>query len=74
MLEYGKGAVSEIHFEGLAEEPGLTEALDEFESAVIIAYETALQNGLSQAAALAALLEMASRELSGLALPLDERM
>ncbi|MGO9483354.1 MAG: hypothetical protein ACLPX9_02045 [Rhodomicrobium sp.] len=41
----------------------LADPLDEFQSALIVAYEHALEQGISSSAALAVILDMASSEM-----------
>jgi hypothetical protein len=50
-------------FEGFNRSEEASEALDDFKGALIIAYERALEEGLSSSAALAAMLDLAAAEL-----------
>jgi hypothetical protein len=50
-------------FEGFEPDEQSSTALDNFKSAIITAYERALDDGISSSVALAAMLDMASTEL-----------
>ncbi len=55
-------------FHGFEKEDISAEAVDEFKSALIVAYEQALQNGISPGSALGAILDWTSSEVRRYAL------
>ncbi len=62
MLGYNQRLAPLTLFDGLKKEDASLEAIDEFKSALIIAYEQALKGGLTPSAALAAMLDWLSLE------------
>jgi hypothetical protein len=63
MFGHNQQPAPQALFEGFNRDEQSSGALDNFKSALIIAYEQALDDGLSSSAALAAMLDMASTEL-----------
>jgi hypothetical protein len=70
MFGHNQQALPARLFEDLKkEEDGWPEATDEFNSALIIAYEQALESGLTPSAALAVMVEWISLEFKRIELP-----
>lgn len=63
MFGHNRRPVHPALFEGFNRDEQSPEALDEFKSALIVAYEQALEEGISSCAALAAMLDLAAAEL-----------
>ncbi len=63
MLGHNRQLVSLALFEGFEKEEISAEAVDDFKSALIVAYEQALQNGISPGYALATMLDWVSLEV-----------
>jgi hypothetical protein len=62
MLAHNLFVVPEELFEGQKQEMPPAEAIDEFKSELIVAYEQALHKGVSPGCALAAVLDLVSEE------------
>jgi hypothetical protein len=62
MLRNNARAVPANLFEGFEKDSGGAEALAAFESALMVAYEQALDNGVCPSMVLAVMLDMAARE------------
>jgi hypothetical protein len=62
MFCHDKSLVYPAFFDDFQECDASSEALDEFKSAIIIAYEQALEGGMSSSAAFAAVLDLLSAE------------
>jgi hypothetical protein len=63
MFGHNRRPVSPALFEGFSGTEQSNEALDDFKSALIIAFEQALEDGISSSMALAAMLDLAAAEL-----------
>ncbi len=63
MFGHDKRLVPQAFFQDFEKSDPLSGALDEFKSAVIIAYERALEEGISSVIALAAMADLMSAEL-----------
>ncbi len=63
MLGHNRQSVPLTLFEGFEKEEISVEAVDEFKSALIVAYEQALQNGVSPGFALGTMLDWVSLEV-----------
>ncbi len=63
MLGHNRRAVPAALFEGFTRDPQPAEAIDEFTSALIIAYENAILNGMCPNSVIAAVLDWASLEI-----------
>jgi len=63
MLSNDKRLISLAVFDEFQECDASSEALDEFKSAIIIAYERALEGGISSSAAFSAMLDLLAAEL-----------
>jgi hypothetical protein len=63
MFGHNRRPVPPALFEGFCKPDQSSEALDGFRSALIVAYEQALEDGISSSMALAAMLDLAAVEL-----------
>ncbi len=63
MFGHDKRLVPQAFFEDFEKKDISSDALDDFKSAVIVAYERALDEGISSGIALAAMLDLMSIEL-----------
>lgn len=63
MFGHDKRLVPKAFFQDFEKNDPLSGVLDEFKSAVIIAYERALDEGISSVSALAAMADLMSQEL-----------
>jgi hypothetical protein len=63
MFSHDKRLVPQAFFQDFEKNDPLSGALDEFRSAVIIAYERALEEGVGSVIALAAMADLMSQEL-----------
>ncbi len=63
MLGHNRHPVPQALFEGFEKENSPNEAIDEFKSALIVAYEQAIESGISPGLALAAMLDWVSLEV-----------
>jgi hypothetical protein len=63
MLGHNRQSVPLALFEGFEKEHISAEAVDEFKSSLIVAYEQALQNGIAPGFALGAMLDWVSLEV-----------
>ena len=63
MLGHNRHLVPQTLFEGFEKENTSTEAIDEFKSALIVAYEHALENGMSPGSVLGTMLDWAALEV-----------
>ena len=63
MLGHNRHSVPQALFEGFERENNPDDAIDEFRSAMIVAYEQALENGVSPGFALGAMLDWISLEV-----------
>jgi hypothetical protein len=63
MFGHNQQPVPSALFEGFSRDEQSSGALDNFKSALIVAYERALDEGISSGVALAAMLDMAATEL-----------
>jgi len=69
MFGHNRQAIPLSFFEDLKQEDASPEATDVFKSALITAYERALESGLTPGAALAAVLDWISLEFKRIELP-----
>jgi hypothetical protein len=63
MLGHNRHLVPQTLFEGFEKENTSTDAIDDFKSALIVAYEQALENGMSPGSALGTMLDWAALEV-----------
>lgn len=63
MLGHNRYLVPQTLFEGFEKENISTDAIDEFKSALIVAYEQALENGMSPGSVFGAMLDWAALEV-----------
>jgi hypothetical protein len=63
MLGHNRHSVPQTLFEGFERESSSNAAIDEFRSALIVAYEQALENGVGPGSALGAMLDWVSLEI-----------
>jgi hypothetical protein len=63
MFGHDKRLLSQAFFQDFEKNDSLSGALDEFKSAMIVAYERALEEGISSVMALSAMADLMSQEL-----------